>query len=103
MYPIYCNNSSKEKEALSASNELAEHHEVTKLSAALDEPNNEQSTNSVSKDPYEEEVTPFGYSVVDMKNVSEYNNSNNVITMYFSHLCLYTLLQSVIFQSFAFI
>ena len=80
---------------------MAEHHEVSKLSTALDEPNNEQSANSVSKDTYEEEVTPFGYSVVDVKNVSEYNNSSNVITMYSSHLCLYTLQQSVIFQSFA--
>ena len=80
MYPIYYNNSSKEKEVSSASNKLAEHHEVSRLSAAVDEPNNEQSANSVSKDPYEEEVTLFGYSVVDVKNVSEYNYVSNVIT-----------------------
>ena len=71
MYPIYYSNSSKEKEALSASNKLAEHHEISKMSAAMDEPNNEQSANSISKDPYEEEVTPFGYSVVDVKEVSK--------------------------------
>ena len=70
MYLIYYNNSSKEKEALSASNKLAEHHEVSKLSAVLNEPNNEQSANSISKDPCEEEVTLFGYSVVDVENVS---------------------------------
>ena len=71
MYPIYYNSSSKEKEASSASNRLAEHHEISKLSAVLDEPNNEQPANSISKDPYEEEVTPFGYSVVDVKDVSK--------------------------------
>ena len=67
-YPIYYSNISKEKEA---SNKMVEHHEVSKLSTVLDEPNNEQSTNSISKDPYEEEVTPFGYSVVDVKDVSK--------------------------------
>ena len=72
MYPIYCNNSSKEKEVLSASNKLAEHHEVSRLSAALGKPNNEQPAKSISKDPCEEEMTTFGYAVVDLKDVSKY-------------------------------
>ena len=93
MYPIYYNNSSKEKEALSASNKMVEHHEVSKLSAPLDEPNNEQSVNSISKDPYEEEVTTFSHSEVDVKDVSKdvyNNNASNVITTLVS--CFYTLL-----------
>ena len=71
MHPIYYNNRSKEKEVLSTSNKLAEHHEVSRLSAALGQPNNEQSANSISKDPCEEEMTSFGYAVVDLKDVSK--------------------------------
>ena len=55
MNVIYCNRS-KDNEVLSASNPMSEHHhQVTKLAATLDE--------------HEEEMTTFGYAVVDNKKV----------------------------------
>ena len=52
--------SSKDKEVY---HDLTEHHEVNRLPAVLDVPNNEQSATSVISDTYGEEETPFGYAV----------------------------------------
>ena len=48
-------NRSKDNEVLVASDQMNEHHQVTKLTATLDQ--------------YEEEMTTFGYAVVGAKNV----------------------------------
>ena len=55
IYCDYCNRSN-DYEVLSASNPMSEHHhQVTKLTTALDE--------------HEEEMVTFGYAVVDTENV----------------------------------
>ena len=66
---IHCDNSSKGSEVLSASNKLAEHHEVDKAAAAMNVPTTELSSNAIVNETYEEEVTIFGYAVVDIKDV----------------------------------
>ena len=48
-------NRSKDNEVLLSSNQMSEHHQVTRLATIL----NEQ----------EEEMTTFGYAVVDTNNV----------------------------------
>ena len=53
-YHDYCNRS-KDDKVLVASDQMSEHHQITKLAATLDE--------------YEEEITTFGYAVVGAKNV----------------------------------
>ena len=52
--------SSKDKEVY---HDLTEQHEVNRLPAMLDVPNNEQSATSVISDTYGEEETLFGYAV----------------------------------------
>ena len=48
-------NRSKDNEVLLASDQMSEHHKVTRLATILNE--------------HEEEMTTFGYAVVDIKNV----------------------------------
>ena len=47
---------------MSASNKLAGHYEDMDLP-------NKQPAHSISTDPYEEEMTTFGYAVVEVKDV----------------------------------
>ena len=51
---IYCNRS-KDNEVLLTSDQKSEHHQVTELAATMDK--------------YEEEMTAFGYAVVDTEKV----------------------------------
>ena len=51
---IYCNRS-KDNEVVLISDQMKEHHPVTEIPAIIDK--------------YEEEMTPFGYAVVDTKKV----------------------------------
>ena len=53
---IYCNRS-KDNEVLLISDQKSEHHPVTELAATMDK--------------YEEEMTAFGYAVVDTEKVRE--------------------------------
>ena len=57
---------------LSASNKLAGHYEDMDLP-------NKQPAHSISKDPYEEEMTTFGYAVVEVKDVRNFNYMCNII------------------------
>ena len=62
--------SSKDKEVLSVTNQLASHHEVDELTTNFQKPDNELPTSSfmINDDYKDEEPTP-GYAVIDTKNV----------------------------------
>ena len=71
-YLPYYDNSSKENEVPSVSNQLAvqgDHDEAGKLTTTFNVPKNEQSTSSFIYDDPEKEVLPPGYAVIDTKEV----------------------------------
>ena len=68
-FSIYAS-SSKHKEVLSVTNQLASHHEVDKLTTNFQKPDNERPASSfINNDDYEDEMPTPGYAVVDTKNV----------------------------------
>ena len=70
-------NSFKDNEVPSVSNQLSE---VYKLATTFNASNDEQPTSSSVNDDYEEEVTQFGYAVIDTKNVCKKSNTYQCYT-----------------------